>query len=58
MMSYLTLFSLFTLSWVNLQSNVPLQRRLATFASPPVIFNSPLQGGCYAAIAYRLIRNI
>ncbi len=27
--------------------NVPLQRRLVTFASPPISFNRPLQGGCY-----------
>ncbi|NJL40515.1 MAG: hypothetical protein HC899_30055 [Leptolyngbyaceae cyanobacterium SM1_4_3] len=36
------------------QHNVPLQRRLVTFASPPRSFNRPLQGGCYTAVFDRL----
>jgi HNH endonuclease len=31
--------------------NVPIERRLAIFATAPANFASPLQSGCYAAIA-------
>ncbi|MEH2383968.1 MAG: hypothetical protein V7K27_34620 [Nostoc sp.] len=35
-------------------SNVPVERLQVTFASTPISIGSPLQPGCYAAIATQI----